>query len=52
MATFFAGSPQYLSYGVGDTVSEFKLKNVDGKMVSLSDFKTSKGVILIFDCNT
>jgi peroxiredoxin len=41
-----------LNYGVGDTVSDFKLKNVDGKMVSLADYKSSKGVIVIFDCNT
>ena len=40
------------AYHVGDSVSDFKLKNVDGKMVSLSDYKTSKGVIVIFDCNT
>jgi peroxiredoxin len=38
-------------YSVGDTVSDFKLKNVDGKMVSLSSFDT-KGVIVAFDCNT
>src|SRR5215212_7699081 len=40
------------NYGIGDTVSDFKLKNVDGKMVALSDYKNSKGVIVIFDCNT
>jgi peroxiredoxin len=40
------------NYSVGDTVADFKLKNVDGKMVSLSDFKDAKGVIVIFDCNT
>ena len=40
------------NYGVGDTVADFKLKNVDGKMVALSDYKSSKGVIVIFDCNT
>ena len=39
-------------YELGDTVSDFELKNFDGKMVSLSDYKRSKGVILIFDCNT
>jgi peroxiredoxin len=39
-------------YGVGDTVSDFKLKNVDGKMVSLSSFENNKGVIVVFDCNT
>ena len=52
LALLFAGKPVTLNYGVGDTVSDFKLKNVDGKMVSLSDYKNSKGVIVIFDCNT
>ena len=41
-----------LDYGVGDAVSDFKLKNVDGKTISLSDYKDSKGIILIFDFNT
>jgi peroxiredoxin len=40
------------NYSVGDTVSDFKLKNVDGKMVSLSDYSSQKGVIVVFDCNT
>lgn len=39
-------------YQVGDVVKTFRLKNVDGKMVGLADYKTSKGVIVIFDCNT
>lgn len=39
-------------YEVGDRVQDFRLKNVDGKMVSLADYKDQKGVILIFDCNT
>jgi len=39
-------------YQVGDTVPDFKLKNVDGKMVSLADFSAAKGFIVIFDCNT
>src|SRR5688500_4842911 len=47
-----AASPLRLVYGIGDTVSYFKLKNFNGKIVSLSDYKTAKGVILIFDCNT
>lgn len=38
-------------YEIGDAASDFKLKNVDGKMVSLSDFKTAKGFIVIFTCN-
>jgi peroxiredoxin len=52
LAVFFAGAPVGSGYGVGDTVADFKLKNTDGKMVALSDFSSSKGVILIFDCNT
>jgi peroxiredoxin len=40
------------NYGVGDTVADFKLKNVDGKYVSLDSYKDKKGVIVIFDCNT
>ncbi len=38
-------------YEIGDEATDFKLKNVDGKMVSLSDFKTAKGFIVIFTCN-
>lgn len=40
------------SYDLGDAVGDFKLKNVDGRMIALSDYKTSKGAIVIFDCNT
>ena len=35
----------------GDDASGFSLKNVDGKVVSLSDYNDQKGVILIFTCN-
>ena len=41
-----------MKYGIGDAVEDFKLKNVDGKMVALSDYKSGKGAIVIFDCNT
>jgi peroxiredoxin len=41
-----------MSYGIGDKASDFKLKNVDGKTVSLSDYKQAKGFIVIFTCNT
>jgi peroxiredoxin len=47
-----AAAPLDNGYQVGDTVKDFKLKNVDGKMVSLSDYKNVKGIILVFDCNT
>ncbi|MGI9543322.1 MAG: thioredoxin family protein [Cyclobacteriaceae bacterium] len=37
---------------VGDQAIDFNLKNIDGKMVSLSGDKEAKGYILIFTCNT
>lgn len=39
-------------YEIGDVATDFKLKNVDGKMVSLSDFKKAKGFIVVFTCNS
>ncbi|PQJ82051.1 thioredoxin family protein [Polaribacter glomeratus] len=38
-------------YKVGDKIENFKLKNIDDKMVSLSDYKAAKGFIIIFTCN-
>ena len=52
LALFFAGSPVKDGYEVGDVVASFTLKNIDGKMVALSDYKGEKGVIVIFDSNT
>lgn len=39
-------------YDIGDVVKDFSLKNIDGKMVSLSDFDQAKGFIITFTCNT
>jgi peroxiredoxin len=36
---------------VGDKAGDFKLKNVDGKLVSLADFKSAKGFVVVFTCN-
>ncbi len=38
-------------YQIGDKVKDFKLKNVDGKMVSMADFPAAQGFIVIFTCN-
>jgi peroxiredoxin len=38
-------------YKVGDKAEDFKLKNVDGKMLSMADYKDAKGLIVIFTCN-
>ena len=39
-------------YQVGDIATDFKLKNIDDRLVSLSDYKDAKGFIVIFTCNT
>jgi peroxiredoxin len=38
-------------YNVGDKATGFKLKNIDGKLVSLSDYPDAKGFTVIFTCN-
>lgn len=38
-------------YKIGDKAIDFKLKNVDGKMVSMADFDDAKGYVVIFSCN-
>jgi len=43
-ATLIAGE----GFKVGDKASDFKLKNVDGKYVSLADFKDAKGFVVVF----
>ncbi|GAA4373544.1 thioredoxin family protein [Hymenobacter koreensis] len=39
-------------YQVGDKAADFKLKNVDGKLVSLAGNSAAKGYIVVFTCNT
>ena len=39
-------------YTIGDEATDFTLKDVDGDMVSLSDYPNAKGFIVIFTCNT
>lgn len=36
---------------LGTTAPPFSLPNIDGKLVSLDDFKASKGLVVIFMCN-
>lgn len=38
-------------YKPGDVARDFKLKNVDGKMVSMADFPAAKGFVVVFTCN-
>ncbi len=53
MALFLmiAFKPGNAGYNVGDKAKDFKLKNVNGKMVSLADYKSAKGFIVVFTCN-
>ncbi|MFP9113832.1 thioredoxin family protein [Flavobacterium sp. RHBU_3] len=47
----FTTTDTVAGYKVGDTAADFSLKNVDGKKVSLKDFKSAKGYIVVFTCN-
>lgn len=38
-------------YKVGDIATDFNLKNVNNKMVSLKGMKDAKGYIVVFTCN-
>lgn len=38
-------------YKVGDVATDFKMKNVDGKTISLANYKNAKGYIVVFTCN-
>ncbi|NLP59179.1 thioredoxin family protein [Lutibacter sp. B1] len=49
--TAFAVKNSSEGYKIGDTATDFKLKNINDKMVSMADFKDAKGFIVIFTCN-
>lgn len=38
-------------YKIGDIATDFSLKNIDNKKVSLKNFNNAKGFIVIFTCN-
>jgi peroxiredoxin len=44
-------SAESKGYKVGDAATDFQLKNIDGKTVSLKDFGEAKGFIVVFTCN-
>ena len=49
---FIIGGSVDSGYVVGDKAKDFNLKNVDGKMISMSGNLDNKGYIIIFTCNT
>jgi len=50
MMTMIAGAQS--QYKAGDVAADFKLKNVKGETVSLSQFNDTKGFIVTFWCNS
>ena len=48
LTSFSTGSGYY---EVGSEVADFELKNVDGTLVSLSDYPEAKGFVVVFTCN-
>jgi len=51
VALITAFKPAKNGYDVGDIATDFSLKNVNGKNVSLKDYGEAKGFIVIFTCN-
>ena len=54
LAAFYFSIPNVLAqsrhgYRIGETASDFKLKNVVGSIVSLSSFPEAKGFVIIFN---
>lgn len=51
MSAFTISDAIPTGYKIGDVATDFSLKNVDGKKVSLKDMKNAKGYIVVFTCN-
>jgi peroxiredoxin len=48
----FTFTTENKGYEVGDIATDFSLENIDGKIISLSDYENAKGFIIVFTCNT
>jgi peroxiredoxin len=51
LSVFHLSFIEKTGYNINDKVENFTLKNIDGQMVSLSDYASKKGVAVIFTCN-
>lgn len=49
--TAFTVNSTSQGYKIGDAATDFNLKNIDNKMVSLANYVDAKGFIVIFTCN-
>ena len=52
LTAFIAAPSNNKGYGIGDAAASINLLNVDGTMVSYSNYPDAKGFIVIFTCNT
>lgn len=57
LIAFFLSDTGYLreidkGYGIGDYATDFRLPDINGQNVSLSDYKDAMGFLVIFTCNT
>ena len=52
LTAFIAAPSNNKGYSIGDTAASINLLNVDGTMVSYSDYPNANGFIVIFTCNT
>ncbi len=48
---FLAVSASGQGYSIGDVATDFRLLNVDGNYISMSDYEDVNGIVLIFSCN-
>jgi peroxiredoxin len=51
LGTCFLSGLNAGGYNPGDKASDFRLKNVDGRYVSLGDYESAKGFVVVFTCN-
>lgn len=53
LATAYAqpSTAQKSGYQIGDTAEDFKLLNVSGHMISLKDYGSMSGYVIVFTCN-
>ena len=52
LLTIFPFGPTNPGLKVGDIAPDFQLKSTSGKLVTLKDYKSVKGYIVVFTCNT
>lgn len=51
LISFLLNTISFAQLNIGDKAINFSLKNIDDKIISLTDYSDEKGVILIFTCN-